>query len=198
MIQSAGPMGYLYFGALYVIAEVLAIPALPLTASSGYLFGLVGGTTVVICSATIAAGISFLLGRTFLRKWVEELLGDNAKFKAIDSAIGREGFKIILLLRLSPIFPFAISNYLYGITSVPFWEYLGASMLGFLPGTIAYVYGGGQLGSLVDGGDGGGLPWYGYALGLVAVAATIKLVGDIATKAVAEIEPGIMEEQEWD
>eukprot|EP00953_Heterococcus_sp_UTEX-ZZ885_P016781 9414-Heterococcus_DN1.PRE.1 len=120
-IQAQGPMGYVYFGLLYVLAEILAIPAIPLTASSGYLFGMVGGCSVVLVSATVAAAISFLLGRTFLRKFVENMLGDNPRFRAIDAAIAKEGFKIILLLRLSPIFPFAISNYLYGLTSVPFW-----------------------------------------------------------------------------
>jgi uncharacterized membrane protein YdjX (TVP38/TMEM64 family) len=195
-IQAQGPMGYVYFGLLYVLAEILAIPAIPLTASSGYLFGMVGGCSVVLVSATVAAAISFLLGRTFLRKFVENLLGDNPRFRAIDAAIAKEGFKIILLLRLSPIFPFAISNYLYGLTSVPFWQYLGASMLGFFPGTVAYVYGGGQVGALV-GGTGGGLPWYGYAAGLAFAAASIKVVGDIATKAVTQIEPGIGE-HEWD
>lgn len=199
-IQSQGAMGYLYFGILYVVAEILAIPALPLTASSGYLFGLQGGCAVVLCSATIAAGVSFLLGRTFLRKWVEEMLADNPKFKAIDAAIAKEGFKIILLLRLSPIFPFALSNYLYGLTSVPFWPYLGATMLGFTPGTIAYVYGGGQVGNLLGGGA-GSMPWYVYAGGLAIAAAAVKLVGDIATTAVTAIEPGIggsSNDQEWD
>lgn len=190
-IQDQGEWGYLYFGVLYVVAEILAIPALPLTASSGYLFGLGGGTAVVIVSASIAAGVSFLMGRTFLRSWVESLLGDNPKFKAVDAAIGREGFKIILLLRLSPIFPFAISNYLYGITSVDFWQYLSASIIGFLPGTIAYVYGGGQLGEIIGGDGSASVPWYAYAAGLAAAVASIKFIGDIATKAIEEIEPGI-------
>ncbi|CAM9145744.1 unnamed protein product, partial [Choristocarpus tenellus] len=115
-------------------------PALPLTASSGFLFGIKGGTAVVLVSATVAAGISFLLGRTLLRERVEGLLADNARFRAIDQTIGKEGFKIIFLLRLSPIFPFALSNYLYGLTSVNFWEYISGTMLGFFPGTLAYVY----------------------------------------------------------
>lgn len=198
-IKEEGPTGYLWFSLLYVTAEVLAVPALPLTASAGYLFGLEGGTAVVLFSATIAAGISFQLGRTYLRKWIERTVGSNPKFRAVDAAIAKEGFKIILLLRLSPIFPFALSNYLYGLTSVPFWPYLSASMLGFLPGTIAYVYGGGRVGQLVDG-AGDGLPWQSLLVGLAFAAASIKIVGDIAMKAIAEIEPGIEggTEQEWD
>jgi hypothetical protein len=68
-IQDLGPLGYLYFAAFYITAEVLAIPAAPLTASSGYLFGLVPGFLTVLTSATIAATISFYIGRTFLREW---------------------------------------------------------------------------------------------------------------------------------
>lgn len=76
------------------------------------------------------------------RQQVEGLLDENPKFKAMDKAIAKEGFKVILLLRLSPIFPFALSNYLYGVTSVDFLEYMVATLIGFFPGTLAYVYGG--------------------------------------------------------
>lgn len=68
-VRDLGPLGPLYFGGIYVLAEVLAVPALPFTAAAGYLFGVAGGTVVVLVSASIAAGISFMLGRTFLR-WV--------------------------------------------------------------------------------------------------------------------------------
>lgn len=76
------------------------------------------------------------------REPVEGLLDENPKFRALDTAIAKEGFKVILLLRLSPIFPFALSNYLYGVTSVDFFEYMMGTLIGFFPGTLAYVYGG--------------------------------------------------------
>jgi uncharacterized membrane protein YdjX (TVP38/TMEM64 family) len=119
-VAALGPLGYVYFALIYIAAEVLAIPVMPLTASSGYLFGLFPGASVVLLSATIAACISFFIGRTFLREWARSKTADNALWKMIDTAVGREGFKIILLLRLSPLLPFALSNYLYGITSVDF------------------------------------------------------------------------------
>ena len=93
---------------------------MPLTASSGYLFGLVPGALVVLASATIAACISFFIGRTFLRDWAMKIASGSPKWRAIDRAVGKEGFKVMLLLRLSPLLPFAISNYLYGLTSVDF------------------------------------------------------------------------------
>ena len=106
-----------------------ALPAVPLTASAGYLFGAVEGTAIVLFSATIAAGVSFLIGRSLLRSWVERVAGESAQFQAIDRAVASEGFKIILLLRLSPIFPFALSNYFYGLTAVEFGPYLAATLL---------------------------------------------------------------------
>lgn len=81
---------------------------------------------------------------------------DNSRFLAIDKAIGKEGFKIILLLRLSPIFPFALSNYFYGVTAVGFTEYMAGTMLGFFPGTLAYVYGGTVRPDWLGGGREGG------------------------------------------
>ena len=87
-----GPSGLLYFGLVYTVAEILAIPAIPLTASAGYLFGTVQGTSVVLVSASIAAAVSFIIGRTLLRSYVEEVLEEYPKFAKIDKAIGREGF----------------------------------------------------------------------------------------------------------
>ena len=112
VVDSMGSTGIVYFGIAYCIAEILAIPAIPLTASAGYLFGPVTGTAVVLFSASIAAAISFQIGRTLLRDYVEGVLVDYPKFRKLDKAIGREGFRLMLLLRLSPIFPFALSNYL--------------------------------------------------------------------------------------
>ncbi|GMH81822.1 hypothetical protein TrST_g8341 [Triparma strigata] len=187
-IQNLGDLGYIYFAIIYIVAEILAIPAIPLTASAGYLFGTLKGTGVVLCSASVAAAVSFLIGRTFLRSYVESLVEDNPRFSAIDRAIGKEGFKVILLLRLSPIFPFALSNYLYGSTSVAFWEYFWGTLIGFTPGTFAYVYTGSVGKVLTDGDAMGGEEWYVYVGALAALVGFIKIVSDVATKIVQELE----------
>jgi uncharacterized membrane protein YdjX (TVP38/TMEM64 family) len=70
------------------------------------------------------------------------LLIEWPQWRAIDRAINKEGFKVVLLLRLSPLLPFALSNYLYGLTSVDFWSFVSATFLGFSPGTLAIVYAG--------------------------------------------------------
>jgi len=186
-VKSMGPLGALYFGAIYTVAEVLAIPAIPLTASAGYLFGVTEGTAIVLLSASIAASIGFLLGRTFLRSYVEKILDDKPEFKRIDRAIGKEGFKVILLLRLSPLFPFSLSNYLYGVTSVKFWPYFFGTMLGFAPGTLAYVYTG-EIGKALTLESGTAEPWYIYAGGLVLFSGVLKIVADVATGIIESLD----------
>lgn len=188
LTESMGPLGIAYFGVAYCIAEILAIPAIPLTASAGYLFGPVTGTAIVLLAASIAAGVSFMIGRTFLRDYVEGLLKEYPKFGKLDRAIGREGFKLMLLLRLSPIFPFALSNYLYGATSINFPAFFGGTLLGFAPGTIAYVYTG-YVGKALTGDAGSDVyPWYVYLGGLTLFAGFLKVVADEATRVVQEIE----------
>lgn len=188
LTDSMGTLGVAYFGVAYCIAEILAVPAIPLTASAGYLFGPVKGTVVVLFSASIAAAVSFQIGRTLLRDYVENILKDYPKFSKIDKAIGREGFKLMLLLRLSPIFPFALSNYLYGASSINFPAFLGGTLLGFAPGTLAYVYTG-YIGKALTGDAGNDVyPWYVYLGGLTLFAGLLKVVADTATRVVEEIE----------
>ena len=172
-VEDMGPLGFIYFSAVYTVAEILAIPAIPLTASAGYLFGLRDGTMVVLFSASIAAAASFLIGRTFLRNYVEEALENYPEFKRIDRAIGEEGFKLMLLLRLSPIFPFALSNYFYGATKIGFWPYFFGTMIGFTPGTIAYVYTG-EVGKSLTLDAAGSEPWYVYVGVLAAFSGFLK------------------------
>jgi uncharacterized membrane protein YdjX (TVP38/TMEM64 family) len=185
-VQDMGPMGVFYFSLFYIAAEVLAIPAFPLTASAGYLFGVAQGTAVVLFSASVAASISFFIGRTILRTFVEQWLQDFPDFSKLDRAIGRQGFQLMLLLRLSPIFPFAVSNYLYGASSVGFWQYFWGTMLGFTPGTIAYVYSGTVGKALMDGDV--PQPWYVYAGGFMLLAGLLKLIANVATNIIEELE----------
>merc|ERR1712146_88429 len=140
-----------------------------------------------LVSATIAASLSFLIGRTLLRDTVKKWVDNYPKFKAFDNAIGKEGFKIILLLRLSPIFPFALSNYMYGLTAVEFWPYVFATCIGFTPGTIAYVYSG-TVGKAISESNGTNFPWY-YYLGIAGgFAIFVKVISDIAMDAIKEYE----------
>ncbi|CAJ1978228.1 unnamed protein product [Sphenostylis stenocarpa] len=138
-IEGYGPVGYALFVAVYAGLEILAIPAIPLTMSAGLLFGSVVGTIIVSISGTVAASVAFLIARYFARERIVKLVEGNKKFLAIDKAIGENGFRVVTLLRLSPLLPFSLGNYLYGLTSVKFIPYVLGSWLGMLPGTWAYV-----------------------------------------------------------
>jgi uncharacterized membrane protein YdjX (TVP38/TMEM64 family) len=189
-IAASGPYGYLYFSLVYIAAEMLAIPVFPLTASSGYLFGLLPGYATVLVSATIAAMASFLIGRTFLREWATQFTSKWPKWQAIDKAIAKEGLKVILLLRLSPLLPFSLSNYLYGITSVDLRSFSIGTLLGFAPGTFGIVYAGTAGKALFDAGESGGFhaPWYLYAVGGALVVGAARTLAKVATDAINEME----------
>ncbi|KAF8109947.1 hypothetical protein N665_0089s0066 [Sinapis alba] len=139
LIEGYGPAGYALFIAVYAGLEILAIPALPLTMSAGLLFGSLIGTIIVSISGTMAASVAFLIARYFARERILKLVEGNKKFLAIDKAIGENGFRVVTLLRLSPLLPFSLGNYLYGLTSVKFVPYVFGSWLGMLPGSWAYV-----------------------------------------------------------
>jgi uncharacterized membrane protein YdjX (TVP38/TMEM64 family) len=187
-VEAMGPMGKVYFAAFYLIAELLAVPATPLTLAAGSLFGLTQGVATVLIPATIAACIAFVIGKTFLRSWVEDVVAENPKFQKLDRAIGERGFKLLVLVRLSPLFPFALSNYVYGASSIAFPAYFWGTLLGFLPGTIGYVYTGIVGKELVLGGGDASQPWYIYAAGLAALTGFLKVVTDVASEIVEAID----------
>jgi uncharacterized membrane protein YdjX (TVP38/TMEM64 family) len=146
-VDSLGPIAPLAFIAIYNIATVLLIPGSVLTLGSGILFGLGWGTLYVIIAATLGATIAFWIGRNFARGWVSRRLENYPKFEAIDRAVALQGFKIVALVRLSPLFPFNLLNYAFGITQVSLKDYVLGSV-GMIPGTILYVYLGSLLGNI--------------------------------------------------
>ena len=153
VVQTAREMGVwgaALLAVVYILACILFIPGSILTMGAGFAFGVVLGTATVSVGSTLGAAAAFLLGRTLARNWVARKVSGNARFRAVDEAVGKEGFKIVLLTRLSPVFPFNLLNYSFGITKVSFWRYIVASWIGMLPGTVMYVYIGSALESLAQ------------------------------------------------
>jgi uncharacterized membrane protein YdjX (TVP38/TMEM64 family) len=146
-VDSLGALAPLAFIAIYNVATVLLIPGSVLTLGSGILFGLGWGTLYVVVAATLGATIAFWIGRNFARGWVSRQLEKYPKFEAIDRAVAGQGFKIVALVRLSPLFPFNLLNYAFGITQVSLKDYVLGSV-GMIPGTILYVYLGSLLGNI--------------------------------------------------
>lgn len=178
------------FIAVYVLATVMFLPGSILTLASGFLFGVGWGTLFVSIASVAGASLAFLIGRYFARDWIGKKIESKPKFAAIDDAIGREGAKIVFLLRLSPVFPFNLLNYGLGITRVPFGKYVLASWLGMLPGTLLYVYIGSLFKSLAELAGGGrektSTEWAFFGIGLLATLIVTIYVTKIAKKAMNE------------
>jgi len=191
-IDGLGSVGAIAFMGLYIIATVAFLPGSILTLGAGVVFGLVWGSIYVFVGATVGATLAFLVGRYLARSWVAQKIADNKKFAAIDQAVSREGLKIVLLTRLSPIFPFNLLNYAWGITGVSLTDYLIGSV-GMIPGTIMYVYIGSLAGNLAMIGtesqpSNSTLQWAIRIIGFIATVAVTVYVTRIAQKALeAEI-----------
>lgn len=148
-IRDLGPWAPLAFLAIYIVAVLLSLPASIFTLGGGFVFGMWWGSVYVIVAATMAANLAFLTGRHFARDWMARKVASLPKFKAIDDAVAREGWKIVALVRLAPVFPFSLMSYAFGLTRVPLWEYFLANFT-MLPSTLMYVYFGTLLGDLTE------------------------------------------------
>ena len=139
VVRGWGTAGAFLYGAVYIVAVLLFVPGSILTLGAGALFGAVWGTLLVSVASTTAAALAFLIARHLARGAVERLAHGNPRFAAIDQAIRDGGWRIVVLLRLSPVVPFSLSNYLYGLTPIAFGPYLLASWIAMLPATLLYV-----------------------------------------------------------
>ncbi len=190
-----GFLGIMLFALLYIISTVLLIPGSALTTLAGVVFGIWRGTLIVSLAATTGASLAFLLGRYAFRSRIERRLSTKPGFTAIDQAVTARGWVIVALLRLSPIVPFNLSNYFFGLTGIGFWRYAIASWLCMLPGTLLYVYLGYAAGAVAGaGGVNGPLHWALLLTGLVLVAVVSIYVTRMARRAMASVsESGVVE-----
>jgi uncharacterized membrane protein YdjX (TVP38/TMEM64 family) len=147
------------------------------------LFAVVWGSIYVSVAATLA----ILIGRYFVRQWVAARLANYPKFKAVDETVARQGWKIVALTRLSPVFPFNLLNYAFSLTNVGVRDYVLASWVGTLPGTIPYVYLGSLAGDLKRVATGGtqrsAAEWALYAIGLLATIAVTVYITRVSNRA---------------
>ncbi len=189
-VDSLGAVGAIAFMLIYIVATVAFLPGSILTLGAGVVFGVVLGSIYVFIGATIGATLAFLVGRYFARGWISKKIAGNAKFAAIDRAVGEEGLKIVLLTRLSPIFPFNLLNYGLGVTGVSLKDYVIASV-GMIPGTIMYVYLGSLAGNIamIGGAEQPTNPvitWAIRIIGFIATVAVTLYVTKVARKALDE------------
>ena len=167
-VESMGALGPAVYGVFYVVAALAFVPGSAITIAAGAIFGLGTGTVVVSLASTTAAALAFPLARTVLRSKVDALAGRSDSFRAIDDAIADGGWKIVGLLRLSPVVPFSALNYLLGLTRVAYVPAVLVSWIAMLPGTLLYVYFGAIGRDVAAGAEKSPLEWALLGLGLVA------------------------------
>lgn len=185
-IHQLGAWGPALFIILYTACTVLFVPGTVLSLGAGAIFGVGLGSIYVSLGSTAGATLAFLAGRTIARDVIARRIQSNERFLAIDRAVAAEGWKIVLLTRLSPIFPFTFLNYAFGLTRIPLGPYVFASWIGMLPGTVMYVY----LGSLAKASLGEhertSAEWTLYGVGLFATIAVTAYVTKLAGRALSE------------
>src|SRR5918994_5442801 len=196
-VQSLGAIGPAVVVLAYVFCTVLLVPGSAITIGSGTLFGLKTGLVVVVLGANLGALAAFLLARTFLREKVTRWAEGRPKFRSLDQAIGKQGFKMVLLTRLSPVFPFVLLNYFLGMTAIRTGSYALANLIGMLPATFLFVYIGAAARDALAGQMDTSAGFYQQILkvvGLLATVAVVIIITGIAHKALPVAE----HEQEGD
>ena len=174
-VEGLGFLGYVLFGLVYIVAVIALAPGAVFTLAGGVAFGFWAFPLVVVV-ATIGSSIAFLIARYLARDRVETALEKRPVFKSIAGAVEDEGWKIVGLMRLSPLVPFNLQNYFFGVTQVSFFEFALATFIGIMPGTLLYVYLG-SLGNIGSGGSGSSvLQWILLGVGLLATGVVTWLV----------------------
>lgn len=176
-IVSLGVWGPAVFILIYILTCVFFVPSIVFSFAAGVLFGLGKGLVFSLIGAGFGALSAFLIGRYLAHDLVAKAFEHNRNFQMIASALKRKGWKIVILARLTPVFPFLVGNYAFGLTRIDAWHYFLASVIGTIPSTMVYVYIGSMLGdwSALGSMDRARTPFE-WALLILGLFATIGLV----------------------
>ncbi len=189
-LQAQGDVGLVWLGLSYTPASLLFFPAALLTLGGGFAFGVAKTVVAVSLGSTLGATSAFFAGRTFLRQFIEHKITNDARFRAIDQAVADQGFKIVMLTRLSPVLPFNLLNYAFGLTRVRTRDFILASWIGMFPGTLLYVSIGSAAKSLSDiltgQSVGSASQKILFGVGLVATLVVTVLLARVAKNALTE------------
>ena len=176
--------------AVWIPAALLFVPGSLITLGTGFLLGVGWGLVTVSIGSTLGAVAAFLMGRSLARDRVQGWVAGRPRFRAVHRAVGTGGLGIVLLARLSPLFPYNFLNYALGVTGIGLRDYAVGSWLGMLPGTLLYVVLGSTAQALASLGVGGRgrspLEWTLFGLGLLATVAVTWIVARRATAILAE------------
>jgi len=185
-IAGLGLVGMLLFAGIYAAGALLLAPVWLLTVIAGLTYPPATAFLLVSAVSTLSAGLAFWIARRFARARVEEMARRDPRLAAVDRAVARGGWKVVFLLRLSPAVPYALSNYLFGVTAISFGPFLLASWIGMMPGALLYVsLGEAGRAALLDGSRRTPAEWAALAVGLLATAAATVWIARAARRELA-------------
>ncbi len=189
-LQESGPWALILVIVTYVVACLFFVPGSLITLTASFVLGFWRGLIGVSLGSLLGATAAFWVGRTLGRHWIEHRVRNMPRFQAIDRGVAVNGFKIVFLLRLSPLFPFNLLNYALGLSKVSLRDYVLASWLGMLPGTVMYVYLGSAMKSVTELAGGSSATTLGqkilFVVGLLATALIAVVAAKIAKKALEQ------------
>jgi len=182
-VKGFGVLGWFIFIVVYALTSFALLPGSFLTLAAGVIWGL-WGFPIVVVGATLGSAMSFLAARFWFHDKVQHKVEAYPKFKAVNEAIGDEGWKVVGLLRLSPALPFSLQNWFLGITPVGFWPSQIATFFGIMPGTLLYVW----IGSLGGAAAGDDMSIAKYVVGGLGILATLVVTIIVTKKANAKLK----------
>jgi uncharacterized membrane protein YdjX (TVP38/TMEM64 family) len=179
-LEGLGPAGIVLFAAIYIVVTLTLLPAWILSVVAGAVFGIFGGFLLSWSASLVGAAGAFLISRYAARERVKRYFARHAMLQAVDKALRKGGWKVVALLRLSPVIPFTVQNYFFGVTTVKLWHFMAGSAIGIVPGTLIEAW----LGATGRAASGGGSPaqWSLLGVGIVATGAATWYVGRVAKK----------------
>lgn len=191
-LEAQGAWGPLLFILVMMLVVVLLLPGIMFTTGAGFAFGVVEGSAYVVIGTTLGAAVSFLLARHCFGEWAARFVLRHAKLKVVSDELTPEGWKIVLLSRLVPFFPFKLSNYVFGLTRFSLRGFIGGTFVGIIPFSVHNAYLGSLAADIATLGlrDAERTPaqWALYAGGLVAAAVIVLYLNRVARRALARYE----------
>lgn len=189
-IEGRGVWAPFVFVGLHAASVVFFVPSIVPAAAGGILFGVALGIPLTVLGVALGSTGALAIGRYVARERVARAFGGDRRFQALDRAVRRKGWRIVALARLTPVFPFSIGNYAFGLSGIPAWNYLFASGLGTIPSNAVYVYVGSLTGSLAaasaEGRTRTPVEWALLVGGLVATVALTLYLRRVAGRALSE------------
>ena len=141
-VRGSGPWGYAIFLVAGVVLSLLLLPISPIIIAGGVLFGFWQGLAMAGAVLILSTSAGYLAGEAFWMRIKDHRSFQNRWFRAVRTALEKEGVYLVALLRMTPFIHFTVGNLFYGSLSLKFWRYLVASMIGMVPGTMVLVYAG--------------------------------------------------------